>query len=82
MHLRSLCYEEYHSLVETQEMGLDKGQGHMGHTGCHEAASLNQSSKEVICAGGSGAWADVEPGMGNDQVDLGCAILEACLGHG
>lgn len=27
MHLRSLYYEEYHSLVETQEMGLDKGRG-------------------------------------------------------
>lgn len=34
-----LRYEECHSLVESQEIDLDKGQGHMGHTGCHEAAS-------------------------------------------
>lgn len=31
------------SLVEAQGMRLDEGQGHMGHTGCHEADSQNQS---------------------------------------
>lgn len=67
-------------------MGLDKGQGHMGHTGCHTRLyHKNQSSKEVMCAGGCGTCADVELGIGNgQQLDLGCSceMLEDCLDTG
>lgn len=53
--------------MKTQEIGLGKGQGHMGHTGVMRLLHKTIQEREAR-AGGSGTCLYVALGTGDDQL--------------